>query len=156
MPALPYDVCLRVPCPTHFPLLSLRHRDLWFHNIFILFEEGQVGSTSEPCLSCSLGFSTMLLFLSTSALPLAMRLSTLPPPSFLLWGKTLHFLCASAGMSLVDKQSKNDKYWKIPQDVRGANRLNQHCVISSSSGLGETDIYGHVEVTHYSFNNAIK
>ncbi len=99
-----------------------------------------VGST----LGRFFGFSAMLLLAALSS-PLPSRCQVKP-------SRTRHFLCASAGMSPQDTKYKKNKYWKIPRGVRGAERLNQRCVISSCSGLGETDIYRHVEVTHYSFN----
>lgn len=84
--------------------------------------------TMSPLL---LAFSTMLLSLSSTALPL---------PPFLLRD---YFLCARAGSSLVDMQYKTSTE-KILRDVRGADWLNQLCVISCSNGLAEMVIYGHV------------
>jgi len=67
-----------------------------------------------------------------------------------------HFLCASAGMSPHDTKYKKNKYYKKPRGVRGAERLNQRCIISSCSGLDETDIYRYIEVTHCSLNKVTR
>lgn len=45
---------------------------------------------SEPCLDHSFGFSTMLLSLSSSALPLAGRLSALNQPCVISTASGLH------------------------------------------------------------------
>ena len=101
-----------------------------------------VRSTSEP-LGRFFGFSAMLLLAALS--------SPLPSLCQVKPSRMHHFLLASAEMSPHDTKYKNNTYWKIPRGVRVAERLNQRCIISSCSGLGETDIYRHVEVTYCSF-----
>jgi len=122
-------------------------KDLYLNNLMISYyiyaREGLfflVWSNYEP-LGRFFGISAMLLLAALSS----------PHPSSCVLS------CAPAReIRPHDIKYKKKKYWEIPRGVRGAERLNHRCSMSSCSALSETDIYRHVEVTHCSFNENVR